>query len=93
MKLIRFMANACYYSQDFIKDWELSLEDREQHLQCTSYQIACFLAQNTKDGNGGVEATIVIDELVGETKSEEAWERIIWKLVAEFGGLKGKYHE
>lgn len=88
MNLITFMAQACYYSQDLIKDWEITESEREQHLFCTSYQIACFLAQNTVDGNGGVEHSIIMNDLCEGTKSEEEWARIIWKLVAEFGGLK-----
>lgn len=89
--LIRFMAQACHYAQDHITGWgyEDPNVDREYLLQCTSHQIACFLAQNTVDGSDGVETEIVLEQLVSpEIREIEEWESIFKGIVEEFGGLK-----
>jgi hypothetical protein len=91
-QLISFLAKACYYAQEHIDDaqaWDISPENREQLLQCTSYQVACFISQNTVDGGDGVEWCVVIDELVEHPmKSEKQWEKIITKMIKVYGGLK-----
>ena len=96
-KLLDFMAKACHYAQEHIGDsdaWSNDEEDREQYLQCVSYQMACFLAQNTVLGGDGVDWDIVLEELADNTKvkdgmmvkSEKEWEKIISNLVDELGG-------
>lgn len=92
------MAKACHYAQSHIDDkevWANTEADREYLLQCTSFQMACFFAQNTVDGengeNGenGVEWEIVIKELVKRPmKSEKQWEKILNKIAKELGGWK-----
>ena len=56
--LLDFLANACYYAQEHIDcpdAWDKSKGYRENLLQCVSYQVACFLSQNTVDGGEGVD--------------------------------------
>lgn len=90
MKLLIFMAQACHYAQGHIDGCELDDPsfDRELALQCTSYMISCFLAQNTKLGRGGVESDIIIEELV-ETpmKSIAEWTDIILEISFDLGGF------
>lgn len=93
MKLLNFMAQACHFAQENIDGWEIDEPsfDRELALQCTSHQMACFVAQNTVGGDCGVESGILIDQLV-ETpmKSIAEWTDIILELVLEHGGFKDK---
>lgn len=87
--LIEFLAKACYYAQSHIDDWDVENTDREQLLQCNSYQVACFLSQNTVEGNNGVEWDVVLNELVEHPmKSVEQWEKIITNLIKQLGGFK-----
>ena len=91
MKLLRFMAESCHYAQGHIDGWEIDDPsfDREFALQCTSYQMACFLAQNTMLGDGGVDSTILIKQLTElPMKSIAEWEEIILELAIEHGGFK-----
>ncbi len=91
-KLIEFLAKACHYAQEHIDDadaWPIDRVDREQLLQCTSFQVACFLAQNTKRGDNGVDWDVVLDNLIEHPmKSEAEWRGIIKSLVRQLGGLK-----
>lgn len=92
MKLVTFMAKACYYAQEHIDDaeaWPQSQIDRENYLTCVSFQMSCFLAQNTKLGKGGVDCTVVIEELIERPmKSEKEWEKILNNIAKELGGWK-----
>ena len=86
------MAKACHYAQQHIDcsdAWPTDPIERETLLQCTSYQMACFLAQNTRDGHGGVEWAVLLEPLCEyPAKSEDEWERIIAGAVEELGGWK-----
>ena len=95
VSLLDFMAKACYYAQTHCGDpdaWHES--DRELLLQCTSFQMACFLSQNTVYGSGGVEWEIVMDSLTDTTldkngmmcKSIDEWKAILQAIVDELGG-------
>jgi len=99
--LLKFMAKACYYAQSHMADpqaWdnEFPYTDRKYLLQCTSYQVACFLAQNTVKGINGVEFEIVLEELADKKLDEnglmlkdwEDWEVLLQKLVDDLGGWK-----
>lgn len=99
--LLKFMAKSCYYAQDHCGDpqaWDNPGQrtDRKYLLQCVSYQIACFLAQNTVDGTNGIESDIILEELADKTlddngmmiKDWEDWEVLISKLVEDLGGWK-----
>lgn len=90
MKLIEFMGKACHYAQEYIccdVAWSQDKDDREYLLQCTSYQMACFLAQNTVHGNEGVDWNIIIDKLSEPgVKSATEWEDILMTHVIELGG-------
>jgi len=92
MKLLKFMAQACHYAQEHIEGWhdeaDLSTPSREDLLQCTSFQMACFLAQNTVNGDGGVEWDVVIEQLEEPIRSEKEWTKILKALVKELGGWK-----
>lgn len=98
-QLLNFMAEACHYAQEHCGDpqaWPKNMQEREQLLQCTSYQMACFLAQNTFDGGNGVEWDVVLKDLIAcktnkhgmMVKSIAEWKRILRKLVKELGGWK-----
>jgi hypothetical protein len=93
MNLIDYMAKSCYYAQAHTQDWEWAdpshQNDWDYLFQCTSYQIACFLAQNTMLGNAGVESSVILEELCNrELKTEKEWQILISNLVSEHGGLK-----
>ena len=90
--LVLFMAKACYFAQEHIDDpqvWSIEEIDREEMLQCVSYQMACFLAQNTVDGYKGVEWSVVIDDLIAHPmKTMEQWVEILNARAKELGGWK-----
>jgi len=90
MKLVTFLAKACSYAQEHIDDphaWSIDSLDRENRLQCTSFQIACFLSQNTILGNAGMDWDIIIEELVEHPmKTEQEWEKILNKIAKGYGG-------
>jgi len=92
MKLVTFMAKACHYAQEHIDDpaaWPTSSVDREDFLQCVSYQMACFFAQNTVLGGAGVDWDVVIKELTEHPKkSEKEWKKILNKIAKKLGGWK-----
>jgi hypothetical protein len=88
--LVDYLARSCAYAQGHIDDldaWPADTVAREELLQCTSYQVACFLAQSTKLGHGGVPWDVVIPELVEHpAKSEGRWAEIITGIAEEYGG-------
>ena len=97
--LLDFMAKACYYAQVHVGDpdaWSKDEIDRENYLQCVSFQMACFFAQNTRDGKHGVEWSIVIEELINTglnnkgmmVKSVKEWKKILQETVDDLGGWK-----
>jgi hypothetical protein len=91
MNLLTFMAKSCHYAQDHIRcpdAWDQTKIFRGSKLECVSYQIACFLAQNTVEGHYGVEFDIILDQLIEPLKSEEEWENILSDIVSEMGGWK-----
>lgn len=99
MNKIEFLAEMCSYAQSHCGDpdaWPLDIQKREELLQCTSYQVACFLAQNTVLGYDGVDWCVAIDELTDTKldkngmmkKSVKQWTKILNRLVKEHGGMK-----
>ncbi len=90
--LLDFLSKTCHYAQEHINDtaaWPKDPEDRRVYLEVTSYQVACFLAQNTLLGDNGVDFDVVLDELVKlPMKSEKRWNKIISKIIKSLGGLK-----
>ncbi len=91
MKLVNMMAKACHYAQEHIENqdaWGTDKKATENLLQCTSFQMACFFAQNTNNGLNGVEWEIVIQPLVETIKSEDEWEKILNRIAKELGGWK-----
>jgi hypothetical protein len=86
------MAQACHYAQSHIDDreaWENTQSNREHLLQCTSFQMACFFAQNTNDGHEGVDWDFLMPELrAWPMKSEYQWLKIINDRAIELGGWK-----
>lgn len=75
------MAQACHYAQSHIDDpeaWSMKTDNREEWLQCTSFQIACFLSQNTVRGRNGVDWDVVLQPLIEHPcKSVKEWEKIL----------------
>jgi hypothetical protein len=94
MQLIDFLAKSCHYAQEHVGDpdaWPMDGDNREYLLQCVSFQVACFLSQNTVHGREGVDWGIVIGELTDTdhpVKSEQYWKKTINKIAKEFGGWK-----
>lgn len=92
MSLTSYLARSCYYAQEHIDDadaWDTSPDYRENLLQCVSFQVACFLAQNTVEGCDGVDWNVVIPELREHPmKSLEAWNKIIEDHAVALGGWK-----
>lgn len=91
MSLVTMMAKACHYAQGHIEDrdaWPSDKDARIYLLQCTSYQMACFFAQNTLEGESGVDWDVIITFLVSKMKSEKEWERILNKIAGELGGWR-----
>jgi len=92
LKLSGFMAKACSYAQEHIDDpqaWPTEPTLREDYLHCVSFQMACFFAQNTRDGGEGVDWDVVIGPLTEHPmKSEGQWEIIIDEIAKELGGWK-----
>ena len=92
MKLVTMMAKACHYAQEHIDDdeaWSQEISFRETALQCVSYQMACFFAQNTNLGYSSVDYDVVLDDLVEhDAKSEQQWEEILENIAKELGGWK-----
>ncbi len=89
MKLLTMMAKACHYAQQHIDDLEswTDPQTREYMLECTSYQMACFLAQNTAEGRHGIEWDVVYDDLLAQPgKTEEQWADILGGIAKELGG-------
>jgi hypothetical protein len=90
------LSKMCHYSQDNIRaedmvDGEFEKPENQRFrascLACTSYAVACFIAQNTVAGHSGVESDIVLEELVeGNVKSIEEWEVIIQEVVDLYDG-------
>lgn len=87
MYLIGFLARVCYYAQEIISE-DNPPKDVEHMMCCTSHAIACFLAQNTKFGDDGVETDVVLKELceIDKKYSLTDWEDIIKLKVNELGG-------
>ena len=97
--LLNFLAEACNYAQEHVCDpdaWPTDTSERESYLQCVSYQVACFLAQNTARGENGVCWDIIIYPLIDNAlneqgfmvKSVEEWKKIINDLAQDLGGWK-----
>ena len=92
MRLISMVASMCSYAQEH---WAeafkcATTQWKEDCMAATSFAVACFLAQNTVQGNIGVEWEVVLVELIGQPKTEAQWRKIIGTLVREHGGLKKK---
>lgn len=89
--LLSYLAQSCAYAQEHIDDldaWPSDYVGRERLLQCTSYQVACFIAQNTNKGSSGVSSDIVLAELIQHpAKPASEWEAIIQDIVDDHGGL------
>lgn len=90
MKLIDFMAKSCYYAQEHIDDLDAwDKHERDTNLTCVSYQMACFLAQNTREGREGVDCNIILEELIEHPlKEEKEWKKILNEIADDFGGWK-----
>jgi hypothetical protein len=81
--LVRFLAQICTYAQEHVDDadaWPIDSESRSNFFQCTSYQVACFIAQNTEEG---VDANVVLDDLIQHpAKTESEWVNILRGIVS-----------
>jgi hypothetical protein len=88
--LVDFLAKACAYARQHIDDadaWPDDPDFREKSLQCVSFQVACFLAQNTSEGDEGVDCDVVLALLIEHpAKPEKTWRTIINGLAFDLGG-------
>jgi len=87
-QLIETCASTCYFAQNHSNDEECwgprgttFLEERMEHV---SFVVSCYLAQNTKLGQYGVDFNIVLKKLAGEVLEKEQWVEVITELVDEF---------
>jgi hypothetical protein len=84
-QLIYIIASICIYAQSHSSDedaWDRqNLHDKMEHV---SYVVACFLAQNTKLGNNGVEFDVVLNDLCGPVLTEQEWHDKTKILVQEY---------
>lgn len=72
-QLVKTIALVCYYAQDHLQDnWDEN-KDKEFMLSCTSYIVACLLAQNCLFGSNGVESSIFIKVLCDKVLNEQQW--------------------
>ena len=90
--LLTFMAQACRYAQQHCSPFDgedgFDSASREIMFEPTSMMVACFLSQNTNNGDDGVCWDIVHTQLVEKELSEEQWCEIINNLAIELGGWK-----
>jgi hypothetical protein len=90
--LPRFIASMCHYAQEHINDreaWPATKQTRMSYFECTSYAVACFIAQNTLYGYEGVESSIVLESLAEyPIKTKKEWEKIINDIAKEYHGWK-----
>ena len=96
-KLIKTIAFICHVATEHTSGWE---EDNPgdvnfvQLFQCTSYTVACLLAQNTRLGVDGVEADIVLDELCQRpVKSMKEWKKIATRYVDILNDSEDEFEE
>lgn len=84
--LIETIACMCHYATEHTDGWEVDgTPDFEDLFQCTSYTVACFLAQNTKYGSEGVEWYVIMGSLCERpVKTIEEWRVIASNLVEYF---------
>ena len=86
--LVELLAQLCAYAQEHVNDkdaWPTDPESRSSLLQCTSFQVACFIAQNTILGDDGVEADVVLDQLIQyPAKTIEQWKAILRPIVDSY---------
>jgi hypothetical protein len=91
-QFITVMAQICHFSQENVGDpqaYPSKPDELSPYMVNTSYQIACFLAQNTVNGSGGVESDIILDLLCEMPfKSVAYWEGAIGQLVKDCGGFR-----
>ena len=86
-QLIDIITKICTYAQSHISNRRYWGKDKVEYImQAPSIIVACFLAQHTVDGDGGVEWDIIWKPLCGRTKRENTWRKIVKKLVKDFGG-------
>ena len=86
MNLPTMVAKMCYYAQSILSD-DNEPGNIEPMMVCTSHAVACFLAQNTKHGEDGVETNVALKELCKlPAKNEHEWEVVIDGFADVYGG-------
>ncbi len=97
--LLDFMAEACYYAQSHVGDpsvWPANESERQTLLESVSFQMACFFARNTVEGDNGVEWDVVLEKLISTKKDKHgymvrsisSWKKVLEKIAQELGGWK-----
>ena len=67
-ELSEMLARICAYAQEY----SATIEFDEPTMRHVSHVVSCFLAQNTKYGNEGVESDIVLGLLM-QPRSLKQW--------------------
>lgn len=88
--LVDVLTKICVFAQNHSSDEEVwgprNSPELDNWMQHISYVVACFLAQGTPLGSGGVDWDVVQQELCGPVLTEEQWKKFIGKLVKELNG-------
>lgn len=103
MTLVKFLAESCHYAQlfrnhviqtfigfefdDTKPNFSIDRIEREYIFQPVSFQVSCFIAQNTVEDRG-VKWDIIMEELVKEILTKKEWRKVIREKAKMYGGWK-----
>jgi hypothetical protein len=88
-EFISFLAQMCFYAQDYFPTPDTSRI--RSGLKATSYTASVFLAKNTINGrSGGVAWDVVHPELYSKKRGLHEWKQIIRDCVDRLGGYSGE---
>lgn len=84
--LVQTCVDICYYAQEHSKDWDRVEQriDLDYAMEHVSYVIACFIAQNTKGGQNGVDWDVVHKHLYGPVLTYQQWRDVITQAVESY---------
>lgn len=86
--LLTLLTDIAVFAQNHSGDEEAwgprNSENLRHGLEHVSYVVACFLAQNTVDGAGGVDFDVVLDKLVGPVLDKAGWMTVMSELIDSY---------
>lgn len=84
---LKDLAEICVNAQEHCSSYRGVEDDALASMfECTSYHVACVLAQNTKYGKDGIEWEIIQQHLLGNTKTVKEWMQVLKVYVKKLGG-------